>query len=216
MHYEKITVTSTYAPWLSPEFTALHTKLRGATLVDIYRCYELYSLAKQVNHFDASILEVGVWRGGTAGILAHVNNGVNNLYLCDTFSGVVKTGEKDSQYKGGEHADCSIDNVKYVLSLTNPNKVKILQGIFPEDTASQIPSEEVFKFAHIDVDVYQSTKDILEWVWEKLVVGGVVVFDDYGVVQCDGVTKIVNEYLSRTDRVTTYNLNGHAVMVKTK
>ena len=37
-----------------------------------------------------------------------------------------------------------------------------------------------FRLAHIDVDVYQSAADVLDWVWPRLSPGGVVVFDDYG------------------------------------
>ena len=41
-----------------------------------------------------------------------------------------------------------------------------------------------FRFCDIDVDVFQSAKDILDWIWPRMVIGGVVVYDDYGFKGC--------------------------------
>ena len=65
------------------------------------------------------------------------------------------------------------------------------------------------------VDVYRSAKESVEWLWPRLVVGGMVVYDDYGFQQCEGITRFVNEQRGYTDRVVIYNLNGHGVIVKT-
>jgi hypothetical protein len=67
---------------------------------------------------------------------------------------------------------------------------------------------------HIDVDVYESAKGVVEWLWHRLKVGGIIVFDDFGFNTCNGVTKFVNEQKLLDDRVVIHNLNGHAVMVK--
>jgi O-methyltransferase len=40
-----------------------------------------------------------------------------------------------------------------------------------------------------------------------------VVFDDYGQVGCEGVTRMVNE-LDLADAVVNCNFNGHAIVVK--
>jgi O-methyltransferase len=68
-------------------------------------------------------------------------------------------------------------------------------------------------FIHIDVDVYNSALQCFEYTWPKVVIGGVVVFDDYGQVGCEGVTRMVNE-LDLADAVVICNFNGHAIVVK--
>ncbi len=93
------------------------------------------------------------------------------------------------------------------------DNVKTLKGIFPEDTASQIEDRR-FRLCHIDVDTYESAKQSLEWVWPRISVGGVVVFDDYGFIGCEGVTKYVNDIASRRDSLFLHNLNGHGILVK--
>jgi O-methyltransferase len=79
----------------------------------------------------------------------------DKVYACDTFSGVVKAGDEDPDYVGGEHADTSRHSVEerfyQTLKLDN---VEILTGIFPEDTGDQVDNLK-FRLCHIDVDVYQ-------------------------------------------------------------
>jgi len=223
LHYGMSFPSANYAPWLGDEaFMHIYSQIKKNTLVDIYRCYELWQLVAKINSLDqhAAILEVGVWRGGTAGIMAHQMAKLKskaNLYLADTFAGVAKAGANDSFYTGGEHSDTSQHIVEDVLK----NKAgypyyKILKGIFPEDTANKILPNEIFGLCHIDVDVYTSAKDILEWVWDRLIPGGVIVFDDYGFHTCTGVTKLVEEYRYYNDRQIIHNLNGHAIMIKIK
>jgi O-methyltransferase len=209
---------SNYAPWDSDlAFQELYQTIKDHTLVDIFRSYELWTLAAQyATKVEGDFLEVGVWRGGTSAILAKqlVLNAVKKkLYLADTFTGVVKAGDNDSTYSGGEHADTSVELVEDLLQRVAPQNYEILQGIFPEDTAHKI-ADKKFAICHIDVDVYQSAKDVLDWVWPRLSVGGVVVYDDYGFINCDGIIKLVNEQRRRTDCVVLHNLNGHAIQVK--
>jgi O-methyltransferase len=64
------------------------------------------------------------------------------------------------------------------------------------------------------VDVYQSARSVLDWIWGRLEVGGVVIYDDYGFEGCEGITKFVNEQSAEKDRLVFHNLNGHALVVK--
>lgn len=47
---------------------------------------------------------------------------------------------------------------------------------------------------HIDVDVYEPTKIILEQLWDKVVKGGIVMMDDYATVE--GETRAVDEFFA--------------------
>ncbi len=210
---------ATYSPWLlDEEFQACHRIVRDYTLVDIYRCYELWHLLGQVREVPGDILEVGTWRGGTGGILARRARllGISSpIYLCDTFTGVVKTGSQDTYYSGGEHDDTSAPVVEEMARKLGVDNIRILNGIFPEDTGHLLEDSR-FRFCHIDVDVYQSGKDVLHWVWPRLETGGVVVFDDFGFSSTPGITQLVQEEQDAPDRVCVQNLNGHAVFVKTR
>ena len=223
LYYSNFLNNAKYSPWLGDDlFLKVYNDIKDNTLVDIYKCYELWQLAEKVIEInkDASIIEIGVWRGGSAGIMAQklsIINSTSILYLADTFSGVVKATEKDFYYKGGEHKDTSKDIVEDLLNnVIKYKNYKILTGIFPDETSKFIPEKELFGLCHIDVDVYDSAKDIVNWIWDRMVIGGMIVFDDYGFESCTGITRYVEEMRNNSDRIIIHNLNGHAIVIKIK
>ena len=212
--HHRILPYATHAPWINDaEFLALYKKIKDFTLVDLYRCYELWTLAKQSMKLEGAILEVGVWRGGTGAILAEAAKLSNKkIYLADTFSGVVKAGANDTIYKGGEHSDTSLCLVADLMSSLSLQNVHLLEGVFPEQTSNLI--EGNISMLHCDVDVYSSARDIVEWSLPRMSAGSILVFDDYGFYGCEGVTKYCNELAAREDLIFTHNLNGHAIFFK--
>jgi O-methyltransferase len=208
---------STLAPWqVDDDFRRVFQAVRHNTLVDIWRCHELWTMVGEVLDVPGAIVEVGVWRGGTGAIMASraAQLGIaETLYLCDTWEGVVKTTDIDTYYRDGKHDDTSLDIVTRLVSELGLTNVTTLQGIFPDETADRI-DEDTFRMAHIDVDVYQSAKDVFDWVWPRLSPHGVVVFDDYGFPACPGVAKFVDEQRMLDDRLVIHNLNGHGIVIK--
>ncbi len=219
MQYATVLPLATYSPWLDDrEFIRAYGLIKKNTLVDQYRCFELWELLGQVSSLPGDILEVGVWRGGTGALLAtraKVIGMQKIIYLCDTFSGVVKVTEKDSSYFGGEHSDTTEKQVFKLIQSLDVGDVRILKGVFPDDFATEM-EKCIFSFVHIDVDVNQSAKDVMNFVWPRLAIGGMVVFDDFGFDTCDGIATLVAEYRGLRDRVVLHNLNGHAILVKTR
>ena len=63
-------------------------------------------------------------------------------------------------------------------------------------------------------DAHQSAKDIVLWIWPRMVSGGIIVYDDYGFLGCEGIARFVNEQIPESDRLVFRNLNGHAIVVK--
>jgi O-methyltransferase len=215
--YGPIMSYATYSPWNGDsDFEAAYEAIQSHTLVDKYRCYELWSLVDMVRARSGHLIEIGVWRGGTGALIAKraLLSGITDpVFLCDTFSGVVKASPMDATYVGGEHSDTSEHHVEILLQRLELPNARILKGVFPDQSASALENLK-FRFCHIDVDVYRSAKDIVEWIWQKLDIGGVIVFDDYGFDTTPGITRFVDEQRKLHDRMIVYNLNGHAIMVK--
>ncbi|MFA5040303.1 MAG: TylF/MycF/NovP-related O-methyltransferase [Bdellovibrionales bacterium] len=212
-----IITSASYSPWGDDvEFLSVYDIIRGNTLVDLYRCYELWSLVRQMASVEGDILEIGVWRGGSGCLMAKRAQAVapsKKVFLCDTFEGVVKASEHDTKYIGGEHSDTSVDTVLGLAGKAGVNNIEVLKGMFPEKTAHLI-ADRKFCLCHIDVDVYESARDIANWVWPRISVGGCLIFDDYGFPTCDGIRRYVDETFPRTGSLFIHNLNGHAVIIK--
>jgi O-methyltransferase len=210
--------TATYAPWQTDvDFQRAYQTVRDYTLVDMWRCYELWQLVAQVSDVPGAILEVGVWRGGTGALMARRAQLLGNtepVYLCDTWEGVVNSDTIDTHYHDGEHADTSLEIVRQLVEHhMGLATVSTFKGIFPAQTGEQI-EDQPLRFVHIDVDVYRSAADTFFWAWPRLSPGGIVVFDDYGFPSTQGVTRFVDEQRFGRDRVFFHNLNGHAILVK--
>ena len=211
--YSQVIPFASYSPWLDDEiFMATFDTVKASTMVDIYRCYELYRLARQTRGVAGDIVEIGVWRGGTAALMARALPG-KMVHLFDTFSGVAKHDpDFDTLYVGGEHADTTENIVRDLFGMISA-KCQIHRGIFPDDTLSSLPKE--ICFAHIDVDTYQSVKQSFLSIWPRVRPNGIVVFDDYGIFGCEGAMQAVNEILEIVDDgLFIHNLNGHALLVK--
>jgi O-methyltransferase len=213
--HKQVVPSASYSPWeTDKEFKKIYDIARNNTLVDIYRCYELWALVKRAVALQGDILEVGVWQGGSGAIMGEANKKATSstLYLADTFKGVAKAGKQDTIYKGGEHADTSETIVKKLMQKAGLTKYKILKGIFPDAFKNKLDIKKL-KICHIDVDTFESARGVFEYAWPRMVSKGVVVFDDYSAWGCEGVTKYVNG-LNLKDGVFIHNLNGHAIMIK--
>jgi O-methyltransferase len=215
--HQRVYPSATYAPWsLDEDFLAAYESVRLNTLVGKYCCWELWKIVEQTARLhEGDYLEVGVWRGGTGCLIAKRLALLSvdcQVYLCDTFSGVVKAGPMDDKYKGGEHADAS-ESVVNDLANRMGVQIQVLKGIFPDQTGAAL-KDRIFRFCHIDVDVYESARGCTEWIWPRLISRGVIVYDDYGYQGCDGIRRHVDEWSRTHDCLFIHNLNGHAIIVK--
>ena len=53
-----------------------------------------------------------------------------------------------------------------------------------------------YAFAHVDVDIYQSTLDCCEYFYPRLVPGGVLLFDEYTFAAARGEKDAVDEFFA--------------------
>jgi len=211
--HSRLLPNATYSPWLSDAaFLACYEAIKHHTLVDIYRCYELWLIGTQLVRVEGDCLEVGVWRGGTGCLLAKsVESSGKTVVLADTFSGVVKAGMRDTAYVGGEHADASEEDVLALARRLSVGNILTLKGVFPDATGSAAPNR--IALLHCDVDVYASARDLVDWTIPRLTPGALMLFDDYGFGDCEGVTRLVNELRAGGQFLFFYNLNGHAILI---
>jgi O-methyltransferase len=217
--YDVVRPRARLSPWnVDRDFAAVRAAVAAHTYVDLYRLHELWQLAAGSAPLTGALVEVGTWRGGSGALIAASARRagiLDPIYLCDTFRGVVKAGDRDPFYEGGEHADTSREVVEELCSRLGLSGVEVLEGVFPEETARRIPTDVRVRFCHIDVDVHDSARDAFDWAWPRLVPGACVVFDDYGAEGCSGVTELVDAQRGLPDRVVIHNLNGHGIVVRT-
>lgn len=161
------------------------------TLLSQDKLNVLIACVSHVANIEGDISEVGVYLGGSALAISQ-HSGNKKIYLFDTFEGIPMKSEYD-KHDIGDFSEASFENVS---SLFKDNKnVLVVKGLFPESATSIIEDETKFSLVHLDADQYESTKKSLNYFYNKMSVGGIIVCDDYGWDGCPGVPKAIHEFL---------------------
>jgi O-methyltransferase len=193
--YKSFFMPAAFAPWEGRgEFGELWNLAKAHTLLSPDRLYILYALASHALNLVGEFWECGVYQGGTARVLAELlrrraKRGTS-LHLFDTFAGLPTPSPGMDLLEKGKWANTTLEAVQ---ALTGPREdVHFHQGIIPATFTGRQQSR--IAFAHVDVDLYRSVRDCSEFVYPRLVPGGILLFDDYGDPYCPGARRAVDEF----------------------
>lgn len=152
-----------------------------------YKAILLFDLLNK-SPSDGVIVECGVGKGATLSILSNISN--KKIYAFDSFEGFPeeisnhdhKNLLKVLKFSKWHYKLMTKERVTENL-LANGAKIQdigkkifLKQGFFPNSFKD---FDEKISFLHLDVDLYQSYKDCLEFFFSKIKIGGIVTFDEY-------------------------------------
>lgn len=181
----------------------------GETICGYLALETLKALANNVKNLNGDVVEVGVYKGGSALELSKILTN-EEIYLFDTFEGIPDTNENDNHHKKGDFNDITYEDV--VKLFENNGNVNVFKGIFPNEN-HEILSNKKFKFVHLDVDIYDSYVNCLNFFNDKMVKGGIIVFDDYNAGTCLGAKKAVDEFILLSGLQLNLGGDGQAYVV---
>jgi O-methyltransferase len=172
-------------------FKASVDEVQKITLLDTARLANLWQLCRMSNP-AGSLIEIGSYKGGGA---IHISNSCpeRTIFVCDTFEGfgdLPMDPKLDHLFARERFRDTSFDFVKSHWTQKGRD-VRWVQGYFPE-SATDVEIAKI-SFAHIDLDIYESTVNTLKYLRPRLIDRSVVVFDDY-LRGADGVVKAAREF----------------------
>jgi len=193
----------------SADFIKLYAQVKDRTVVSKERHFMLYQLAKYANTKKGDIAEVGVYRGGTGKLIAMACPD-KKVHLFDTFSGMPKVNPSIDDHVEGEFSDTSLKSVQAFL--TDCGNVTFHPGLFPR-TAQSIRDRR-FCLVNVDADIYQSIKDCLTFFYDRLIPGGIMLFDDYEWWRTPGVKKAIDEFLSNKPEVPIVTVRYQCMLIK--
>ena len=162
---------------------------------------------KKVINLPGDILEFGVYKGTSfvrlisfRDLLEHNNS--RKVIGFDAFGKfpdeLVLDSDKEfvDRFEGAGGFGVSKEELQKHLENKKTTNFKLIEGDIKHTLPQYIKDNPSLKVAllHIDVDVYEPTKLILENLWERIVKGGVLMLDDYGTVE--GETKAVDEFFA--------------------
>lgn len=168
--------------------------------------YELY---KRIVELPGDIVELGVYKGGSLFQFAAFREILENekarkligFDVFDEFPAAHNAGDKVFREKWITETRGDFltkDEIQRSLSYRNIGNTELIQGNIEETIPVYLEEHPYMKIAllHIDVDIYEPTVTGLTYLYDRVVRGGIIVLDDYGVA---GETEAVDEFIKGKD-----------------
>ncbi len=152
----------------------------------------------EVRALPGDCIEFGGFRGGLSFFLALCIRELGlakRVFMLDSFQGLPPTDAAlDGPFERGMMASDLQKVTELRASLRLEGLVEILPGWF-EESLPRLPAQAQYCLAHLDADVYGSTKTALQYVVPRLAAGGAVVLDDCLFFGATGVLQAATEML---------------------
>jgi len=176
--------------------SAMHSILFGgnsATLFSPGELLNLWNQARIMSEHGGAFAEVGAFKGDSAEVACRAK-GDRQFYIFEAFDGLAPVDAIDPRFKQGAFASQKRDLCRRLESYPNTT---IIAGYFP-DTAGPVLQEK-FSYVHLDVDLYQATREALTFFYPRMLRGGRIISHDYG--HCSGVWQAVDEFFANKPEV---------------
>ncbi|MCH2023538.1 MAG: TylF/MycF family methyltransferase [Saprospiraceae bacterium] len=191
------------------EARKIYNEFRDFTMISSGIYMENLMLAKKIKLIPGAIVECGVWRGGMSAGIATILGNEREYFLYDSFEGLPEAKEIDganaidwqnNKTSSSYYDNCSaeIDFAEKAMAIANVKNVHIIKGWFNE-TLPKFPEQKI-ALLRLDGDWYESTMDCLNSLFDHVVEGGYIIFDDY--YSWDGCTKALHDFLSSRKSAT--------------
>jgi O-methyltransferase len=163
---------------------------------------------QESRELEGDICEFGVAQGATSALMAYeIRDTAKNIWLYDSFEGLPAPSEKDhlkddvlnlgtiDAYKGAMSYKEVL--VKRRLSeIAFPSgRIKVIKGFIEDTISNKTNYPEDVCFAYVDFDFYEPIRTALEFLDQHLLVGAIVIVDDYDFFST-GVKTAVDEFIS--------------------
>jgi hypothetical protein len=223
--------TTHYSPFLDdPPFQAAYDRVADrftGDVVDVrWRAWLLTRLARQCTPLGGNLAEFGTYRGACAALVltfARMRPG-QELFLFDTFEGIPAAGLTDNEQRlgfQGRLADTSAEQVEGFLTrwatagpgASGPQRpFRLVQG----DVMDTVNRSDVgaLCFAHVDLNAAKATVVATEYAYDRLVPGGIILFDDYGWRGYEDQRRLLDDFFASRDEQPIALPTGQAFVVR--
>jgi hypothetical protein len=180
---------------------------------DIPRFLAHYELFKKVLNLPGCIFDLGVFKGSSFFTWIHLSN----IFLAedytkkvigfDSFQGLTDFSESDGKFVakqgkcvGGYSSELkNINDLKTFHENLNNNssdRGHVIVGKIQETIPNFLKENPGVRISllNLDLDLYEPTLEALKLLYPKVVNGGLVCLDEYGLIPWEGETNAVEDY----------------------
>ena len=147
----------------------------------MWRIHVVCWVAENIKNLEGDFVECGVNTGAYArAIIEYINfNSLGKMfYLMDTFEGLDQKLVTEEEKKMGILSYNYRNTYEEVKKTFAPFNTKIIKGSIPDT----LPQCDVKKICFLSIDMNNVVPEIaaMEYFWDKIVINGMVILDDYG------------------------------------
>ena len=202
----------------NPDKTSLFKVVSPYTKAGYPRLTNVYDLARKIEEqkLAGSFVECGTWKGGLCAIMGAMaeryQSGRRTWYL-DSFEGMPAPDPKDGHDTSeieGDVLKASVSDVEQLIfgKLHLPKERNIIVKGWFEDTIPKIKKDiGPIAILRMDADWYAATKFCLDQLYDQVIPGGYVIFDDFP--RWEGCRKAIEEFLNERKLKPTFQFVGN-------
>ena len=179
-----------------------------------WRLHTLCWAAKHCLKVPGDFVECGVYRGFSFSVLTDYldfENVKKDLYLYDTYEGIPEAYNSENRSNAVYQKDNDILG-HVTRTFAKYKNVKIVKGIVPDSFEQTCP--EKISFLHIDMNSSKSEIAALEKLFDRVSVGGIILFDDFGWLGYDKQTTAEIEFMAQRNHNLLELPTGQGLMIK--
>ena len=174
--------------------------VESRTLLMKAQVRSIFDRLLEVQSLPGDCIEFGGYRGGLSFFLALCIRELGlakRVHMLDSFEGLPPTHTVlDRGFEQGMMKSDLQEVLQLCAELDLDGLVEIHAGWF-EETLGEMPPKAQFCLAHLDADIYDSTKTALRYVLPRLTPGGAVVLDDCLYFGISGVVQAAEEEIGK-------------------
>jgi predicted O-methyltransferase YrrM len=193
--------------WLIDHEFVEEARLLPCNNRQLERLYVIKQIAEYCSSIEGDFAECGTYLGSSAFFMSKQSS--KKIFLFDSWEGLSQPAIQDGTYWKKGDLGSELSQVK--SNLRQFDNVVYLKGWIP--SRFNEVSDRTFSFVHIDVDIYEPTKDSIGFFWERLTPGGILICDDYGFVNCPGAKKAMDDFFSGVSKIISLP-TGQGMVIK--
>lgn len=160
---------------------------------------KIIEIARECLKLSGDFVEMGCYKGDTSLLLAEVLKGQNKkLWIYDSFEGLPEKRVEDESVLGVEFKKGELPVTKREVKerfLRAGMRIPVIKkGWFGELKSEDLP--KIISFAFLDGDFYESIRDSLRMVGDRVCNGGVILVHDYYNEKLPGVKRAVDRWMT--------------------
>ena len=202
----------------------------GLSSAEIRRLFHFDCFNKTLN-LDGVYVECGVGNGSTLILMSNLleeYKSSKKIWAFDSFEGFPDPSHEDGNFFASnfaryndEYTQYSLDFVKKNILSVSCNKnaldrMEFIKGVIPDSLKAY--DESKISLMNLDLDIYKSSSDALDFFWPHLQDGGIIMLDEYefgkDLDKWPGAKKAIDEFCKKKNIQVNKHFTGRYFLKK--